>query len=88
MLIEHWRYDAPNPERPSCCGKRRKETAPPPGVAISVRNLHKGYHTSVFKRKSKYVTAIEELTLDVPKGGIFVLLGPNGSVLTPCCGLQ
>jgi ATP-binding cassette subfamily A (ABC1) protein 3 len=48
----------------------------PDNVAISVRNLKKTFKTSVFS--STVVTAISDLTLDIPKYGIFVLLGSNG----------
>ena len=62
-----------------CCGKRDKGAAPLPNVAISIKDLNKSFHTSVFRRKKGLVTAITDLTLDIPKTGIFVLLGPNGS---------
>jgi len=49
----------------------------PDNVAISVRNLKKTFGASLFNSKS-VVTAISDLTLDIPKSGIFVLLGSNG----------
>ena len=52
----------------------------PPNVAISIRNLGKDFRPLVFKRKERLVTAISDLSLDIPKNGIFVLLGPNGYV--------
>ena len=55
----------------------------PPNVAISIRNLGKDFRPLVFKRKERLVTAISDLSLDIPKNGIFVLLGPNGCVSTP-----
>lgn len=53
----------------------------PPNVAISIRNLGKDFRTSIFKGKEGTVTAISDLSLDIPKYGIFVLLGPNGCVV-------
>ncbi|CAA7265338.1 unnamed protein product [Cyclocybe aegerita] len=50
-----------------------------PGIALSLRNVRKVYNTSAFRRKSKDVVAIANLTLDVPSYGMFVLLGPNGA---------
>lgn len=44
----------------------------PPDTAISVRNLGKDF------RGKGNVTAIADLTLDIPKSGIYVLLGSNG----------
>ncbi|KAI0069551.1 P-loop containing nucleoside triphosphate hydrolase protein, partial [Panus rudis PR-1116 ss-1] len=51
----------------------------PEDVAISIRNLGKDFNTSLFRRNKKVVTAISDLTLDIPKYGIFVLLGSNGA---------
>lgn len=51
----------------------------PDNVAISVRNLKKTFKASKFSSKAA-VTAISDLTFDVPKSGIFVLLGSNGQV--------
>ena len=53
---------------------------PPPGIAISVRNLRKTFNTAWWKWDKQNVTAIEDLSMDIPKGGIFVLLGSNGLV--------
>lgn len=50
-------------------------------TAISIRNLGKTYSTSTFHPKDGLVTAISDLTLDIPKFGIYVLLGPNGYVV-------
>src|SRR6201999_492327 len=51
----------------------------PDDMAISIRNLRKTFKTSFFKSKSD-VTAIADLSLDIPKSGICVLLGSNGLV--------
>ncbi|KAI0756117.1 P-loop containing nucleoside triphosphate hydrolase protein [Daedaleopsis nitida] len=80
--LERSLYDAHNPSE-GWCGRRKKgdkNRAPPPsGMAISVRNLGKDFRTGWFKGKNGLVTAISDLSLDVPKHGIFVLLGPNGA---------
>ncbi|THH01206.1 hypothetical protein EW026_g1452 [Hermanssonia centrifuga] len=52
----------------------------PADVAISVRGLGKDFKTSLFGGKKSVVTAIGDLSLDVPKFGIYVLLGSNGFV--------
>ena len=68
-------HDARNPSSGGCCGRRKKKEevpVPPPDVAISIRNLGKDFRISWFKRKN-VVTAISDLSLDVPKDGIFVL---------------
>jgi ATP-binding cassette, subfamily A (ABC1), member 3 len=57
--------------------QRVNNLAIPDDVAISVRNLKKVFKTSIFSSKS-VVTAISDLTFDIPKSGIFVLLGSNG----------
>jgi ATP-binding cassette, subfamily A (ABC1), member 3 len=54
-----------------------------PDLAISVRNLEKTYTPGWFGRK-RPVTAVENLSFDVLKNGIFVLLGSNGSVFFSC----
>ena len=82
VLWERRMHDARNPSSGGCCGSRKKKEevpVPPPDVAISIRNLGKDFRISWFKRKN-VVTAISDLSLDVPKNGIFVLLGPNGYV--------
>jgi ABC-type uncharacterized transport system ATPase subunit len=50
----------------------------PAGIAISIRNLEKTFSTAIFRRKSGLVTAVSDLSIDIPKSGIFVLLGSNG----------
>ena len=52
----------------------------PPGTAISIRNLNKTFSSSWWSWKKQSVVAIEDLSLDIPKSGIFVLLGSNGFV--------
>jgi ATP-binding cassette subfamily A (ABC1) protein 3 len=46
-------------------------------LAISVKNLNKTFTTNRFPKK-KTVVAVDDLSLDIPKTGIFVLLGSNG----------
>ncbi|KAF9471023.1 P-loop containing nucleoside triphosphate hydrolase protein [Pholiota conissans] len=52
--------------------------AMPPNTAISVRSLTKIYSTSWFSGNGD-VTAVSNLNLDIPKTGIFVMLGSNGA---------
>ena len=52
-------------------------------IAISIKNLNKNFRTSMIRSKG-LVTAIADLSLEIPKRGIFVLLGSNGCVLSPC----
>lgn len=54
----------------------------PENTAISIRNLTKVYKTSKLSSKGD-IAAIRNLNLDVPKTGIFVLLGSNGCVPSP-----
>ncbi|KAG1747606.1 hypothetical protein EDB19DRAFT_1685642 [Suillus lakei] len=83
VLLERRLYDAREPSSGfwSCC--RRQKKAPmsphPDGVAISVKNLGKTFSPSMFHREKRLVTAIADLSFDVPKSGIFVLLGSNGA---------
>lgn len=44
--------------------------------AISIRNLGKDFQQGFLRKRP--VTAIENLSLDVPRHGIFVILGSNG----------
>ncbi|KAH7886313.1 hypothetical protein F5I97DRAFT_2027968 [Phlebopus sp. FC_14] len=83
VLLENRLYDArePSPRFWSFL-RRRKQIDPPPhpaDAAISVRNLHKTFKPSMFRREKGPITAIADLTLDIPKSGIFVLLGSNGA---------
>ncbi|KAF7307603.1 hypothetical protein MIND_00555500 [Mycena indigotica] len=83
VVLERRLYD---PREPSasrswkCWGRRRRgELQMPVDVAVSVQGLGKTFNTSMFNRKGGAVTAIEELSFDVPQKGIFVLLGSNGA---------
>ena len=77
---------------------------PPEALAIVIKNLSKSFDTAVLPswlRPSRWfsnshsdstvVTAIADLSLTVPRGGIFVLLGSNGAgkstVLSVLAGL-
>ncbi|KAG1840268.1 hypothetical protein DFJ58DRAFT_858320 [Suillus subalutaceus] len=83
VLLERRLYDARKPSSGfwSCCRRQKKSDLPPhpDGVAISVRNLGKTFSPSMFHREKRRVTAIADLSFDVPKSGIFVLLGSNGA---------
>lgn len=90
ILLERYLYDAQTPQSPSASRSwsfwRKKGTnqmIPPiaENVAISVRGLTKTFKGSRFSSKGD-VTAVKDLDLDIPKTGIFVLLGSNGSVLS------
>ncbi|KAH9934058.1 P-loop containing nucleoside triphosphate hydrolase protein [Epithele typhae] len=86
-LWESRLYDARNPSTRSwwsCFGRRarRAEDGMPqmaPDMAISVRNLGKDFKSSFFKSGKGVVTAVSDLSIDVPKFGIYVLLGSNGA---------
>ena len=54
-----------------------------PDIAISIRNLGKDFRPSFFKGDKDIVTAVSDLSLEIPKFGIYVLLGSNGYV--PSC---
>lgn len=82
VLLEHYLYDPKNPSSGLFFWKKPEvndHTAIDTGVAISVRNLQKTFKKSPFSSKNA-VTAIADLSFDVPKTGIFVLLGSNGYV--------
>ncbi|KAA1477252.1 P-loop containing nucleoside triphosphate hydrolase protein [Dentipellis sp. KUC8613] len=89
VLLERRLYDAREPSNGRswwrCCrrAKRNPINEPamdmPPDIAISVRNLQKTFHPSLFRHSRGVVTAISDLTFDIPKFGIFVLLGSNGA---------
>jgi len=51
-------------------------------LAISVKHLKKTFKSSWFSSKTA-VMAVDDLSLDIPKTGIFVLLGSNGCVISP-----
>ena len=80
-------YDARNPStrRWWSCFRRQKSPedgvpAIAPGIAISIRNLGKDFNTSFFRGDKGTVTAVSDLSLEIPKYGIYVLLGSNGYV--------
>ncbi|KAH7911599.1 hypothetical protein BJ138DRAFT_1062831 [Hygrophoropsis aurantiaca] len=84
VLWERRLYDAREPSSRgfwSCCRRTKKAELPlhPDGTAISIRNLGKVFPSSLLHREKGPVTAIADLTLNVPKSGIFVLLGSNGA---------
>ncbi|KAI0640229.1 P-loop containing nucleoside triphosphate hydrolase protein [Trametes polyzona] len=87
VLWERRLYDARNPSDRSWWSRlqRRKTAAedgvPPiaPDTAISIRNLGKDFKTSFFKGEKSVVTAVSDLSLEIPKFGIYVLLGSNGA---------
>ena len=80
-MLERCYYDAriPNQSKFWMFGIGMSFNGPPlsENTAISIRNLKKVYTSPWFSRK-KAVTAIEDLSLDIPNAGIFVLLGSNG----------
>lgn len=49
-------------------------------TAISVRNLRKAFPPPFLRKSRGDVIAVDNLSFDVPKHGIFVLLGSNGYV--------
>jgi len=81
ILLERKLYDPPNPLGRTWYGKKKPNPAEgatmPPDVAISVQNLGKDFKPPFLSGK-KLVTAVADLSFDVPKNGIFVLLGSNG----------
>ncbi|KIK71569.1 hypothetical protein GYMLUDRAFT_33772 [Collybiopsis luxurians FD-317 M1] len=94
VLLENRLYDARNPpsastkrRKPMFSWLRRRQSPAdveptaniPSDIAISISNLNKTFSTSIFRSKKGLVTAVEDLSLDVPKYGIFVLLGSNGA---------
>ncbi|KAI0673936.1 P-loop containing nucleoside triphosphate hydrolase protein [Trametes maxima] len=88
VLWESRLYDARNPSYRSLWSRllRRKRTrvedgVPPIGAdtAISIRNLGKDFQTSFFRGEKSLVTAVSDLSLEIPKTGIYVLLGSNGA---------
>ena len=76
-------YDAKDPGTRSRKFWRTKEQSAvdhvvPPDAAISIRNLGKDFRTSIFGGKKNRVVAVSDLSLEIPKYGIYVLLGSNG----------
>ena len=87
VLWESRLYDARNPSTRSWWSRifKRKRNGttdgvPPigPDIAISIRNLGKDFKPSFFKGDKDVVTAVSDLSLEIPKFGIYVLLGSNG----------
>ncbi|KDQ62888.1 hypothetical protein JAAARDRAFT_168184 [Jaapia argillacea MUCL 33604] len=86
VLLERRLYDPRNPSKGKGFFRFRKQRveedghpAMSPNTAISIRNLSKVFNTSTFRRGKGLVTAVADLTLDIPKYGIYVLLGSNGA---------
>ncbi|KAJ7729088.1 hypothetical protein DFH07DRAFT_218233 [Mycena maculata] len=83
VLLERRLYDAREPSTArawKCWGRRKREALHiPPDMAVSLQGLGKTFNTSMFNRKGGNVTAVSDLTLDIPRLGIFVLLGSNGA---------
>ncbi|CAL1693884.1 unnamed protein product [Somion occarium] len=86
VLLERRLYDARNPSTSRWKFWRRRRqsqsevTMPiPSDVAVSIRHLGKDFDTSIFNRGKGVVTAVSDLSLDIPKFGIYVLLGSNGA---------
>ncbi|KAJ7083365.1 hypothetical protein B0H15DRAFT_785012 [Mycena belliarum] len=83
ILLERRLYDAREPSGIwswKFWSRRTRETLYiPPGVAVSIQGLGKTFNTSMFNRKGGNVTAVSDLSLDIPRLGIFVLLGSNGA---------
>ncbi|KAI0327677.1 P-loop containing nucleoside triphosphate hydrolase protein [Cubamyces sp. BRFM 1775] len=85
VLWERRLYDARNPRSGRSWFRRRKATSEDgtptigPDIAISIRNLGKDFKTSFFKGEKSLVTAVSDLSLEIPKYGIYVLLGSNGA---------
>ncbi|KAF9018074.1 hypothetical protein BDZ89DRAFT_1094172 [Hymenopellis radicata] len=82
VLWERRLYDARNPHPKRRWFSMRPVPVPQPlkpGIAISIKNLGKTFTPSIVRSKKHVVTAVDNLTLDIPKHGIFVLLGSNGA---------
>lgn len=80
VLLERNLYDASDLSARSWMFWKRQKVVNleiPENIAISVRNLKKTFKSSIFSSKP-VVTAISDLSFDIPKSGIFVLLGSNG----------
>jgi len=81
VLLERKLYDPPDPLSRTWYGTKKPNPAEgaamPPDTAISVQNLGKDFKPPLFSEKEP-VTAVADLSFDVPKNGIFVLLGSNG----------
>ncbi|KAF9444036.1 P-loop containing nucleoside triphosphate hydrolase protein [Macrolepiota fuliginosa MF-IS2] len=83
VLLEHKIFDVPTltSKRWWQFWKKGNAEASEPindNVAISVKHLNKTFKTSLFTSKNK-ITAVADLSLEIPKTGIYVLLGSNGA---------
>jgi len=83
---ERKRYGAQNPKQttswfPWRRAKDEGKSTVAEGNAIEVRNLNKAFDAPGFWpfKPARKVTAIEDLSLSIPRHGIFVLLGANGA---------
>lgn len=84
VLLERKIFDVPTPSSKRWWQVWKKGTSQTSetiddDLAISVKHLNKTFRTSLFTSKNK-ITAVDDLSLDIPKTGIFVLLGSNGYV--------
>ena len=81
VLLERKLYNPPNPLGRTWYGRKKSNPAAgatmPPDTAISIQNLGKDFNPQLFSSKEP-VIAVADLSFDVPKNGIFVLLGSNG----------
>jgi ATP-binding cassette subfamily A (ABC1) protein 3 len=83
---ERSRYGAKNPKRgkswfPWRSTKDEGQPTVSEGTAIEVRNLSKTFEAPGFWpfTPARKVTAIEDLSMTIPRHGIFVILGANGA---------
>ncbi|KAI0042590.1 P-loop containing nucleoside triphosphate hydrolase protein [Auriscalpium vulgare] len=87
ILLERRLYDAREPYFRANWWSWRRQTDPadrpavdfPSDVAISIKGLQKTFTPSLYQPSKAPVTAITDLSFDIPKFGIFVLLGSNGA---------
>ncbi|KXN84990.1 ABC transporter A family member 2 [Leucoagaricus sp. SymC.cos] len=82
VLLERRIYDVPSRHKSWWQfwkkGKTQSEQIIDENLAISVKNLNKTFNQSWFSSKNA-VIAVDDLSLDIPKTGIYVLLGSNGA---------
>ncbi|OJT08332.1 ABC transporter A family member 3 [Trametes pubescens] len=86
VLWERHLYDAHNATDRSWWSRlRHRKTAAndalsiAPDTAVSIKNLGKDFKTSFWKGEKSLVTAVSDLSIEIPKFGIYVLLGSNGA---------
>ncbi|KAF8167282.1 hypothetical protein B0H34DRAFT_792024 [Crassisporium funariophilum] len=88
ILLERAMYGVPNSASTNFWRRKNKtESQLPPGVAMRLRNVNKTFVTSLFRGKASRVTAISDLTIDIPTYGICVLLGANGAGKSTALGI-